>query len=83
MVEQMFSTETTTDWSASFLKENQSRIQKRANRLTQLLDELEVPYLEPDSGLFLWMDLSQFLPDESDEITDDSKKERTLYLEII
>jgi len=86
LVEKMLSPDTNTDWAESFLHENQSRIQNRASRLSQLLDELEVPYLEPDSGLFLWMDLSQFLPGPTDDIPDQlgkGQRERTLYLEMI
>jgi len=79
LVEKMLSSEPSKDWAMPFLEENQSRIRNRSNILTQCLDQLDVPYLEPDSGLFLWIDLSQFLPDSSQI----DKQERSLYLELM
>ncbi len=79
-------------WSTDvFLPENHNRIRHRSNLLQKCLDECGVPYLKGDSGLFLWMDFSQFLPSleegeesglgESKESMD--LRERSLYLELM
>jgi len=44
------------------LKSNQDNIRKRCDLLHAWLDELEIPYLRADSGLFVWMDFREFLP---------------------
>lgn len=59
--------------------------------LQECLTECAIPYLEGDSGLFLWMDFSQFLPTleggesnglgESQESMD--TRERALYLQLL
>lgn len=74
------------DWAMSFLEENQSRIRNRSNLLTGTLDELDIPYLEPDSGLFVWMDFRQFLPELDENVSQEAQKgprERALYLELM
>ncbi len=78
-------------WSTDeFLPENNNRIRSRSQRLQACLDECNIPYLPGDSALFLWMDLSEFLPNEPtggsglDEKQDSmDKRERTLYLELM
>jgi aspartate/methionine/tyrosine aminotransferase len=80
-----------TNWATDeFLPENHRRIQERSLRLQKCLDECSIPYLKGDSGLFLWMDFSEFLIGEpkigqcvveSDESKD--VRERSLYLELM
>uniref|UniRef100_A0A7S4V4V9 Aminotransferase class I/classII large domain-containing protein n=2 Tax=Ditylum brightwellii TaxID=49249 RepID=A0A7S4V4V9_9STRA len=81
-------------WTEEFLNENQRRIRKRCNRLQQCLDDVDVPYLNADSGLFLWMDMREFLPsaDKNDIVETERKKEkkesmekreRALYMEML
>lgn len=85
LVERMLSTSPTEDnknWPFEFLEENQKRIRNRSNQLTKCLDKLNVPYLEPDSGLFVWMDLREFLP-SSEEEPQGAKRERALYMELM
>jgi len=79
-------------WSTdSFLPENHKRIKERSQTLQNVLQECQIPFLKGDSGLFLWMDLSEFLPElpkgeasglaESQESMD--ARERVLYLELM
>lgn len=94
-VEEMLSAQADTVdslWSTdSFLPENHTRIRKRSNRLQACLNECGIPFLAGDSGLFLWMDFSQFLPPSSEEgsspleASEESKdvRERALYLELM
>lgn len=72
-------------WRDEFQRVNHERLRERSSALTKLLDDYKIPYLQPEAGLFVWMDLSQFLPsnnDNSNTLTPD-QQERTLYLEII
>jgi aspartate/methionine/tyrosine aminotransferase len=79
-------------WSTDFfLPENHKRIRKRSERLQKILEQCEIPFLKADSGLFLWMDLSEFLPElpkgESSGLSESKEsmdaRERTLYLELM
>ena len=45
-----------------YLESNQSNIRSRCDRMQQCLDEVGISYLPADSGLFVWMDLREFLP---------------------
>ena len=74
-------------WTSAFRRENHKRLDDRAQRLTKVLDECGISYLQPESGLFVWLDLSDFLdpptvPNQSD-MEEDSKRERKLYLELV
>lgn len=94
-VEQMLSAQTLEkNWAIDeFLPQNNERIKQRSDRVQLCLDECDIPCLFGDSGLFLWMDLSEFLPplpastnvsteeEESEESKD--KRERKLYLELL
>ena len=90
-VEQMLSAECDSGlWSADeFLPENNDRIRQRSDRVHLCMDECGIPCLFGDSGLFLWMDLTEFLPpsDENDLLkeSEESKdsRERVLYLELL
>ena len=57
-----------------FLPENNRRIRDRCDRLEQTLNKVGVPFLAAEAGLFLWMDLREFLtplsPDD-DNVEDD------------
>jgi aspartate/methionine/tyrosine aminotransferase len=78
-------------WTDAFLKENCKRIQARCDVLQSCLDECGIPYLKADSGLFLWMDFSQFLPpldptkvvNDKEELESMEERERILYLELM
>lgn len=79
-------------WSTDvFLPENNGRIRSRSNMLRSVLDESVIPFLRGDSGLFLWMDFSEFLPTladgESEGLAESqdsmNKRERKLYLELM
>lgn len=94
LVETML-TETDDDgnlWTDSFLQENQARIRNRCDQLLACLDECGIPYLPADSGLFVWMDFSQFLPaldpasiqQDGEEAPDNmDERERALYRELM
>jgi len=78
-------------WTDSFLKENCHRIQARCDQLQACLDDYGIPYLQADSGLFVWMDFSQFLPpldparvvNGKEERESMEERERVLYLELM
>lgn len=75
-------------WTTDFLKENNSRIRARCDAVQSLLSEYEIPFLPADSGLFIWIDLSRFLPQvEPNEFEEDlqcmERRERALYLELM
>lgn len=82
LVERMLEISSKQDWPLAFLRENQKRIKSRSDALTNLLDELKIPYLTPDSGLFLWIDFQEFLPSTS-QVAASADRERKLYLEMI
>jgi aspartate/methionine/tyrosine aminotransferase len=64
-------------WVESFRDENHNRLNARSKALMSCLRECDIPFLEPSAGLFLWMDLSKYLPNESIE------GERQLYMELV
>jgi len=73
-----------------YLKNSHDNIRVRCDRLQSCLDEVGIPYLNADSGLFVWMDFREFLPDLPDGITEatetlESKeqRERQLYLSLM
>lgn len=67
------------EWIHSYRARNHERLRERAAALTALLDEFHVPHLTPTAGLFCWIDLSRYLPEEG---TID-ERERTLYLSLV
>lgn len=79
MVEKMLDPEQNSGWADKFLKESQHRLKQRCTEVENLLDELKIPHLKGEAGLFLWMDFREFLP----EISDVYSNERTLYLELL
>ena len=68
-------------WTRSFRKENHRRLLSRSRRLSATLKASDIPYLEPNSGLFVWIDLSKFLVHDA-KLTD-AERERLLYLELV
>jgi aspartate/methionine/tyrosine aminotransferase len=67
-------------WTTDFRRENHKRLKKRCSKLTAVLDQYSIPYLPPTAGLFVWIDLSRFLPDSDDK---PAVRERALYLELV
>ena len=61
------------------MKTNHQRLMARSDAWLACLDELKIPYLRATSGLFVWMDFSEFLPSTGS----DSERERALYLELL
>lgn len=79
-------------WTDSFLDENCSRIRSRGDQLQSLLGEFQIPFLPGDAGLFLWIDMSRFLPpldpaavgaNDVESMESMQERERTLYLELM
>jgi aspartate/methionine/tyrosine aminotransferase len=68
-------------WVHSFRKENHRRLEARIEALTSVLDEVSIPYLAPTAGLFVWINMSQFLTEDSN--LTDSERERKLYLSLV
>lgn len=91
VVESMLSSKTGVDkdeslWSTDFfLPQNRERIRHRCHRLQQCLTDLGIPFLNATSGIFLWMDLTEFLPQQcsANETVDTDQRERVLYLELL
>lgn len=69
-------------WTAAFRQENHRRLDERCKALTACLDECGIPYLPPTAGLFCWLDLSEYLPEEDTGMSD-SERERQLYLRLV
>jgi len=58
-------------WSTeTFLPQNQERIRQRCDRLQHCLTDVGIPHLNANSGMFVWMDLREFLPPLSSTDTD-------------
>uniref|UniRef100_A0A7S0GJW4 Aminotransferase class I/classII large domain-containing protein n=1 Tax=Proboscia inermis TaxID=420281 RepID=A0A7S0GJW4_9STRA len=66
-------------WDEYFLMMSRKRLSNRSCRLQNCLTNCQIPFLKPDSAMFIWMDLSKFLPQELAS----SFSKRTLYLELI
>jgi aspartate/methionine/tyrosine aminotransferase len=67
-------------WTTVFRTENHKRLDERCSALTAVLDQYTIPYLPAQAGLFVWIDLSQFLPVTKASPAD---RERALYLELV
>lgn len=68
-------------WVDAFRRMNHSRLAHRSAQVTAVLDESDIPHLKPTAGLFVWIDLSRYLPDDSSMSA--SEQERKLYLELV
>ncbi|KAL7541439.1 hypothetical protein ACHAXR_011642 [Thalassiosira sp. AJA248-18] len=73
-----------------YLKSNQDNVRDRCDTLQSCLDELKIPYLNADSGLFVWMDFREFLPslpsdttEAMDSLESKEQRERKLYLSLM
>jgi aspartate/methionine/tyrosine aminotransferase len=78
--------DTSVSWTNEFLQENHRRLRHRGDQWQACLEELGIPYLHATSGLFCWMDFSEFLPrDDLNNTTadGDDERERALYLELL
>ena len=85
--------DTSRKFTDVYLGSNRDNVRARCDVLHSCLDDLRVPYLRADSGLFVWMDMREFLPplpdgsvtttedDESDESKE--SRERVLYLSLM
>ncbi|KAI8908138.1 pyridoxal phosphate-dependent transferase [Powellomyces hirtus] len=47
-------------WVAWYVKENHKRMRSQCERITVELRGMEIPFLQPDSAFFLFMDLSRY-----------------------
>lgn len=96
LVEKMLSAPSTSlggegYWSTDdFLPEARRRMKARCEKLESCLNEAGIPHLTSDSGMFVWMDMREFLPPREDgdgsgaeSQTSIDKRERTLYLELL
>ncbi|KAL7435879.1 hypothetical protein ACHAXH_005234 [Discostella pseudostelligera] len=70
-----------------YMKVNNENIRARCDKLHSFLHDVGIPSLPADSGLFVWMDLREFLPPLADGISEASEsieskeaRERHLYL---
>ena len=68
-------------WTAGFRRENHKRLLQRYDAIVQILDQFQVPFLPAQAGLFIWIDLSQFLVTGNDSTA--ATQERILYRELI
>jgi aspartate/methionine/tyrosine aminotransferase len=73
-----------------YLSSNRNNVRARCDELQSCLNEIDVLYLPADSGLFVWMDMREFLPALPDGVTEDSesdeskdRRERRLYLSLM
>lgn len=71
--------ETGDTWTSAFRRENHARLLARCDALTRVCREVGISYLEPTAGLFLWIDLSQYLPAEGSP----AERERSLYMDLV
>lgn len=82
LVERMLSTasdDPKISWTRRFLARNRERLRVRGDCWEQCLKELSIPHLHSTAGLFIWMDMSEFLPIAGS----DDERERALYLELL
>jgi len=75
-------------WTSSFLKENTVRICSRSDAIQALLSEFDIPFLSADSGLFVWINFSRYLPklklgEVDSDLKTKKRRERELYLELM
>lgn len=74
-----------------YLKSNRNNIRTRCDELQQCLNDVGIPHLPADSGLFVWMDFREFLsPCGDSSITEETEslpskewRERQLYLKLM
>lgn len=82
LVERMLTTasgDPNVSWTRRFMARNHERLRARGDAWEQCLDELGIPHLPSTAGLFVWMDFSEFLPEDGTA----DERERALYLELL
>lgn len=70
ILEELITDET---WLNKMKSINHSRLRKSRDLVTQHLQKLDIPYIYPTSGLFLWMNLSNYL------LSDDKQAEIDMF----
>mmetsp|Transcript_27759 Transcript_27759/g.39023 ORF Transcript_27759/g.39023 Transcript_27759/m.39023 type:complete len:531 (+) Transcript_27759:153-1745(+) len=96
LVETMLNAESSSSsfsyWTDEFLQESHLRLRQRSDAIMSVLDECNIPYLPADSGLFVWMDMTKFLPpldpamissDGKENLESQKSRERELYMELM
>jgi DNA-binding transcriptional MocR family regulator len=68
-------------WTTAFRRENHKRLLQRYNDVVNILDRFHIPFLPAQAGLFVWIDLSQFLVQSYDSTA--SSQEKELYHKLI
>ena len=68
-------------WTTEFRRENHKRLLQRYNAVVKILDHFHIPFLPAQAGLFVWIDLSQFLIPCDGSTT--ANQERMLYRKLI
>jgi aspartate/methionine/tyrosine aminotransferase len=84
LVEKMLTTasdDPKVSWTKRFLSKNHQRLQARGDAWHACLDDLQIPYLKATAGLFVWMDFTEFLP--NNDGSSDEERERALYLDLL
>jgi 1-aminocyclopropane-1-carboxylate synthase len=56
-----------TDFLSAYVARNRTRLTESYALVARSLKELDIPYVPSRGSLFAWVDLSEFLTDESDE----------------
>lgn len=70
-----------TSFPVKFLAEARTRLHKRSAKVQASLSILGIPSLPSEAGMFIWMDLQEFLPKTSNQT--DEEREHILYKELI
>lgn len=66
----------------AFLTEARKRLQARSQKVQSFLDMLKIPTLPSEAGMFIWLDLQEFLP-PLHSTNDDKIREHMLYKELV
>lgn len=73
-----------------YMKANNDHIRARCDKLHTFLNDVGIPSIPADSGLFVWMDLREFLPplgdglsEANESIESKESRERQLYLKLM
>ncbi len=59
------------DFLTEYIQENQKRLEASCTMACAVLDELHIPYVPVQGSLFIWMDMSAFLSEQSQEAEDE------------
>ena len=55
---------------ADYIQENQKRLETSCMMACSILDEIQIPYVPVQGSLFIWMDMSAFLSEQTQEAED-------------